>query len=146
MIVKKEHKPRVGLGIIIVNHDGKILIGKRKGSHAPYYSIPGGHLELGETFEEGAIRETKEETDLDIIDPKVIAVTNNLETYRNEGLHFISIVLLAENFSGDLKIMEPEKHDELLWADPKKLPMPHFDASQRGVICYLENKFYKKFE
>ena len=146
MIVKKEHKPGVGLGVIIVNCNGKILILKRKGSHAPYYSIPGGHLELGETFEEGAIRETKEETDLDIIDPKVIAVTNNLETYRNEGLHFISIVLLAENFSGDLKIMEPEKHDELLWADPKKLPMPHFDASKRGVACYLENKFYKKFE
>ena len=146
MIVKKEHKPGVGLGIIIVNHDGKILIGKRKGSHAPYYSIPGGHLELGETFEEGAIRETKEETDLDIIDPKVIAVTNNLETYRNEGLHFISIILLANDFSGDLRNMEPEKCDEWLWVNPKKLLMPHFDASQRGVICYLENKFYKKFE
>ena len=146
MIVKKEHKLRVGLGIIIVNHDGKILIGKRKGSHAPYYSIPGGHLELGETFEEGAIRETKEETDLDIIDPKVIAITNNLETYRNEGLHYISIILFVNDFSGVLKNMEVDKCDEWLWADPKKLPMPHFDASQRGVMCYLENKFYNKFE
>ncbi|MCK4891388.1 MAG: NUDIX domain-containing protein [Candidatus Pacebacteria bacterium] len=146
MLINKKQKPGVGIGVIIVNGDGKILILKRKGNHAPYYSIPGGRLESGETFEEGAIREIKEETSLDIKNPKVISVTNNLETYKNEKLHFISIILFTERFSGSLKIMEPEKHEEILWVDPKNLPTPHFDASQRGVICYLENKFYKKFE
>ena len=73
-------RQKVGIGVVIVNNDGKILIGKRRGSHAQYYSIPGGHLELGETFEEAAIKEIKEETDLDIIDPKVFCVTNNLRT------------------------------------------------------------------
>ncbi len=145
-MAQQNNRPGVGLGIILENHEGKILVGKRKGSHSPYYSIPGGHLDPGETFEAGAVREIKEETDLDIRDPKVIAVTNNLETYRNEGLHHISIVLLAKGFSGDLKIMEPGKCEEWLWVDPKNLPMPHFDASQRGVACYLENIFYKKFE
>ncbi len=137
-------KPRVGLGVIIVNDEGKILIGKRKNSHAPYYSIPGGSLELGETFEDGAIREIKEETDLDIQSPQVIAVTNNLETYRNDGVHFISIVLLVKNFTGELKNMEPEKCEEWLWVDPNNLPLPHFDASLMGVACYLEKIFYKK--
>ena len=42
------------------------MVGKRKGSHAQKYSIPGGSLGLGETFEKGAIREIKEETNLDI--------------------------------------------------------------------------------
>lgn len=138
--------PRVGLGIIIVNKDGKILIGKRKGSHAPYYSIPGGHLEKGETFEEGAIREVKEETDLTIENPEVIAVTNNLETYKNEGLHYISIIFSVRKFSGKLKNMEPGKCEKWMWSDPCKLPMPHFDASKRGVECYLNKIFYKKFE
>ncbi|MFH0955974.1 MAG: NUDIX domain-containing protein [Candidatus Falkowbacteria bacterium] len=141
----QKNRPRVGLGVIIVNQDGKILIGKRKGSHAPYYSIPGGNLNLGETFEQGAIREVKEETDFDIKKAEVIAVINNLETYRNEGLHYISIILLVKDFSGELKIMEPEKCDEWLWADPKNLPAPHFDASRMGIACYLENVFYKKF-
>jgi 8-oxo-dGTP diphosphatase len=86
---EQKNKPRVGLGIIIINNDGKVLIGKRKNSHAPFYSIPGGHLELGETFEDGATREIKEETDLNIQNPEVVSVTNNLETYRNEGLHYI---------------------------------------------------------
>lgn len=145
-MTKQKNIPRVGLGVILVNHDGKVLIGKRKNSHAPYYSIPGGHLEPGETFEDGAIREIKEETDLDIKNPRVVAVTNNLETYNKEGLHYVSIALLAQDFSGELKIMEPEKCDEWLWVDPKNLPTPHFDASRMAITCYLEKTFYKKFE
>lgn len=141
----QKNMPRVGLGVIIVNPDGRVLVGKRKNSHAPYYSIPGGQLEPGETFEASAIREVKEETNLDIQDPKVIAVTNNLETYRQEGVHYISIILLVKNFSGELKIMEPEKCAEWLWVDPKNLPLPHFDASRMAIDCYLEKKFYKLF-
>ncbi|MFA5127489.1 MAG: NUDIX domain-containing protein [Patescibacteria group bacterium] len=140
---EEKNRPRVGTGVIVVNREGKILIGKRINSHAPYYSIPGGHLELGETFEESAIREIKEETDLDITNPKVIAVTNNLETFRNEGLHYISVILLVKEFSGELKIMEPNKCAEWVWVDPTNLPMPHFDASQMGIACYLEKMFYK---
>lgn len=143
---EQKNRPRVGLGIIIVNQEGKILIGKRQGSHAPYYSIPGGNLEVGETFEDGAIREIKEETDLNIENPKVIAVTNNLDTFRESGLHYLSVILLTNDFSGELKIMEPEKCEEWLWVDPKNLPMPHFDASQMGIELYLAGEFYKKFE
>lgn len=135
--------PRVGLGIIIVNKDGNILIGKRKGSHAQKYSIPGGHLDMGETFEQGAIREIKEETDLDILEPKVIAITNNLETYKEEGKHYISVVLLVTKYSGELKNMEPEKCEEWNWINPKELPQPHFDASTLGVKCYLNESFYE---
>jgi mutator protein MutT len=135
--------PRVGLGIIIVNKEGKILIGKRIGGHAPGYSIPGGKLELGETFEQGAIREIKEETDLDISDPKVIAVTNNLETFKQEGKHYISVILLVKNYSGELKNMESEKCESWIWVDPQKLPQPHFDASTLGVTCYLKGSFYE---
>jgi ADP-ribose pyrophosphatase YjhB (NUDIX family) len=91
----------------------------------------------------GAIREIKEETDLDIKDPKVIAVTNNLETYREEGKHYISIVLVADAFSGELKLMEPNKCWGWEWVDPKNLPEPHFDASRIGVECYLKQSFYE---
>ena len=88
--------PRVGVGVILVNHQGQVLLGKRKGSHAPYWSIAGGHLELGETFESAAIREVAEETGFQISNPSVIAVTNNLETWRESGLHYVSVTLLAE--------------------------------------------------
>lgn len=140
---KNKEKPRVGIGIIIVNKQGKVLIGKRIGSFASKYSISGGHIEPGESFEQAAIREAKEETNLTIKNPKVIAITNNLETYRQEGLHYISIILLVKEFSGKLKNMEPKKCEKWLWCDPKNLPEPHFDASRLGITCYLEGKFYK---
>ena len=133
--------PKVGLGVIIIK-DGKILVGKRIGAHAQKYSIPGGKLEKGETFERSAAREVKEETNLDIINPKVIAMTNNLETFEQEGLHDVSVILLADSFSGELKLMEPNKCAEWLWVDPKELPEPHFDASKKGVACFLEKTHY----
>lgn len=134
----------VGVGFIIENKDKKILVGKRKGSFAPYYSIPGGRIEVGETFEETAIREAKEETNLTIKNLKIIAITNNLETYKKEGIHTISIIMLVQEFSGKLKNMEPHKCEGWEWVDPKHLPEPHFEASKIGVECYLKGKFYKE--
>lgn len=140
------NQPRVGLGVIITNSEGKILVGKRQGSHAPYYSVPGGSLKLGESFEAGAIREVKEETDLDISNPQVIAVVNNLVTYHEEDIHYIPVILLVKEFSGKPKVVEPEKCEGWQWVDPHDLPLPHFHASQMAVECYLKNLFYKKSE
>lgn len=141
-MVDDNNRPKVGLGIIIENSEGKVLICKRKGNHVPKYSLPGGHLEIGETFEEGAIREIFEESNLKIKNPRVIAITNNLETYKEEGIHNISVILLVEKYSGKLKIMEPDKCAEWLWCDPKKLPEPHFDASRLGIKCYINKVPY----
>ncbi|PSV01778.1 nucleotide triphosphate diphosphatase NUDT15 [Photobacterium kishitanii] len=133
--------PMVGIGIIIVNQHGQILIGKRKNSHAPYYSIPGGHMELGETFSQCAIREAEEETGLTIYQPQVIAVTNNLTTYHESGKHYISVALLATQFSGELTLKEPDKCEGWQWIDPTKVPSPQFDASEQSIQCYLEQRF-----
>jgi 8-oxo-dGTP diphosphatase len=135
----------VGLGVIIVNKDGKILIGKRKGKHAPYYSIPGGHLENGETFEDGAKREIKEETGLILKNAKVIGVTNNLETYKKEGIHNISVHVLCTDVEGKEKVLEPNKCEGWKWTSPKNLPKPHFDASKMAVENYLKKRFYHKY-
>lgn len=134
--------PKVGIGVIIENEEGKILIGKRKNSHAPYFSIPGGHLECGETFEEAAIREVFEETGLEIKNPEVICVTNNLSTYKEFNIHFVSIILYSKTFFGKPVVKEPEKCEGWQWVVPLNLPQPHFDASEYGVRCFLEGKLY----
>lgn len=135
--------PRVGIGVIVINAEGKVLLGKRKGSIAPKYSIPGGGLEMGETFEACTIRELKEEMGIDALNPKVIAITNNLETYREEGKHWISVVVLVTKYSGVPRVMEPEKCEEVFWADPRDLPEPHFDASRLAIACYLKSSVYE---
>lgn len=135
-------RPRVGLGIIVLNGEGRILVLNRIGKHAPYWSIPGGSLELGETFEAGAIRELQEECDITLVEPKVFAVTNNLETYDKEGVHFISVILRAEEYEGEVRLLEPDKHSEFRWVNPRELPLPHFEASRLGVQCYLKHEPY----
>jgi 8-oxo-dGTP diphosphatase len=82
------------------------------------------------------------ELDIDIEDPKVIAVTNNLRTYEAGGAHFISIILLAKTFKGEPKITEPDKCTEVRWVDPHNLARQHFDASELGVRCYLQGVPY----
>lgn len=135
-------RPKVGIGIIIQNAEDEILIGKRKGSHAPFYSIPGGHLENGESFEEAAIREIFEETGLKIKNPKVFCVTNNLRTYKSENKHYISITLHTTEFEGKLEIKEPDKCEEWRWCKISEIPEPQFDASEFAIECFSKQQFY----
>lgn len=135
-------RPKIGIGVIIQNEEGHILIGKRMGSHAPYYSIPGGHLELGETFEEAAKKEVFEETGLIIANPRVICVTNNLRTFKQEGKHYISVTLWTDTYKGTPELKEPTKCESWGWYEPKILPQTQFDASEFAVACWLENQFY----
>ncbi|CAD6897979.1 unnamed protein product [Tilletia controversa] len=59
--------PRVGVAVFVINTHGHVLIGKRTGSHgANTIALPGGHLDLHESFEECAIRETFEETGIEL--------------------------------------------------------------------------------
>ena len=59
-------RPRVG-SAVLVEHEGKFLLGKRNKKNAfGKWIIPGGGVDLGETIQEAAIREIKEETNLDV--------------------------------------------------------------------------------
>jgi 8-oxo-dGTP diphosphatase len=130
--------PRVGIGVILVNTAGDVLLGKRKNSHAPYWSIPGGHLEMGESFEACAIREVMEETGIALTTARFVAVTNNLQTYEECGKHYISIILLAEQVTQQPQLCEPEKCEGWRWFSPRELPEPHFEASRHGIQCWLK--------
>lgn len=134
--------PQVGIGVILVNPQGQVLLGHRKNSHAPYWSIPGGHLELGETFEACAIREVAEETGIRIVNPKVISVSNNLATYAESGRHYISVILLAEGIDQAPRLMEPDKCEGWHWCAPASLPHPHFDASAQALACWQQGLPY----
>lgn len=95
-----------GVGVIIVNEQGEILLGKRCGKHAPFWSIPGGHLDAGETFEQCAQREIAEETGLIIAPPSFVGISNNLQTWRAEGKHTVSICLLTPHPGGEAELKD----------------------------------------
>ena len=121
-----ENKPRVGLGTFIIRNN-KVLLGKRKSIHGEGdWCAPGGHLELNESWEDCAIRETQEETGLEIKNIRFGTITNDI--FEKENKHYITICMIADYVSGEAKIMEPDKCEKWEWFewDETKLPEPLF--------------------
>ena len=72
-------QPVVGVGAVIIK-DGKIALIKRGNEPARgKWTIPGGLVELAESPEQAVIRETKEETGLDVENPDLIDVVSNVD-------------------------------------------------------------------
>jgi 8-oxo-dGTP diphosphatase len=124
MILKSEQKPEAGVGVCVVK-DGKVLLGKRLNSHGNgCWSFPGGHLEMYETWEQCAEREVLEETGIRIKNIRFAGVTNDL--FIEERKHYITLFMMADFETGELKIMEPEKCSEWNWFSWDRLPQPLF--------------------
>ena len=96
----KRPVPAVGA---IVFRDGAVLLVKRGAEpNRSRWSLPGGSLEIGETVEAGAVRETREETGVDVQPLRVLDVCNFIE--RKDGevrWHYVLIDVLCEYVRGD---------------------------------------------
>ncbi|MFT7615439.1 MAG: 8-oxo-dGTP diphosphatase [Candidatus Woesearchaeota archaeon] len=117
-------RPKVGVGVFIVK-DKQILMGQRINAHGDgTWSLPGGHLEFFETFEDCAKREVKEETGLYITDVTFITTTNDL--FRAENKHYVTIFVKAKYSKGIVEIKEPNKCLRWDWFSWDDLPTPLF--------------------
>lgn len=115
-----EERPKVGIGVIVIKDD-KVLLGKRKNAHGEgAWCYPGGHLEYGESFEECAMREVMEETSIEIKNLRFGIVTNDI--FYDEQKHYVTICMVADFASGEVKVMEPEKCEKWGWFEWDKLP------------------------
>jgi 8-oxo-dGTP diphosphatase len=122
--MEEKNRPKVGVGVIIIK-DGKVLLGKRKGSHGEgAWALPGGHLEFFETLEDCAKRETKEETGIAIKNIQKFAYTNDI--FPIEQKHYITCFVKAEYDSGDVRVMEPDKCEKWEWFERGNFPDPIF--------------------
>lgn len=112
--------------------DGKVLLGKRRGSHGKgEYAFPGGHMEYMESFEDCAKRETSEETGMQICNVRFLRLMN-LKQYAPK--HYVDVGLIADWQSGEPKIMEPDKVESWEWYDLDDLPDPIFSS----IPSYIE--------
>ncbi len=93
---------------IIVTSDKRLILVKR--SFDPYkdhWAFPGGIVEYGETVENAAIREAKEETGLDIRIERLLGVYSDPK--RDPRGHYVSVCFLCEPVGGTLKTSEETK-------------------------------------
>mmetsp|Transcript_14833 Transcript_14833/g.40973 ORF Transcript_14833/g.40973 Transcript_14833/m.40973 type:complete len:177 (+) Transcript_14833:51-581(+) len=103
---------RVGVGVLVAvpNRPGHVYAGVRKGSHGSgTLALPGGHLEMYESWEDCAKREVLEEMNLELTDLTFGHVTN--DPMRDEEKHYVTIFLMARprDESVEPKTMEPDK-------------------------------------
>ena len=138
---------RAGCGVMICNDTHELLLGLRNNDREKAnselheegtWTMPGGNIEYGESFEEAGIREAKEETNLDVSDLEVICV----QTDKNKYAHYISVGMIAHCYKGNPQVMEPDEIIKWEWFDINNLPKNIFSPSKKTIDCYLSHIFY----
>lgn len=133
----EQHQVKVGIAVLVVK-DGRVLLGKRKGSHgAGEYALPGGHLEHMESYEGCVRREVLEETGMDIDNIRFLLVAN-IKEYAPK--HYAHIGFVADWKSGEPQLMEPEKCEGWAWYDIESLPQPLFATLPAHIEAYKTGK------
>lgn len=119
-----ENRPKVGIGVIVIKAN-KVLLGKRKNAHGEgSWCYPGGHLEFGESWEECCRREVREEVGIEIKNIRFGTTTNDI--FENEQKHYITICMISDFESGEVRVMEPDKCSQWKWFEWNNLPNPLF--------------------
>jgi 8-oxo-dGTP diphosphatase len=101
----KPKTPLLTADCVVFDREGRLLLIKR--GHAPFkgkYALPGGFVEIGETVEDAALRELKEETGIGGKIIRLIGVYSNPK--RDPRAHTVSTAFLirpssAKAFGGD---------------------------------------------
>lgn len=118
--MNKQIAQRIGVGVLLYQ-DGKLLLGKRMGSHGSgSWGLPGGHLEPGESVGDCASRETEEETKLQICGIRHVDFTNDV--FPDELKQYVTLFVEAVSFSGVVENNEPKKCEQWRWFSQNEIP------------------------
>jgi ADP-ribose pyrophosphatase len=131
----------IGCGALIVNDKNETLLLKRTSktrNEAGFWSKPGGGVEFGERVEDAVKREIKEELGVDVELVNFLGFTNHI--IDSEKQHWIAFNYLAKITGGELKNLEPEKHEEIKWFGFDNLPEKISQTTIEPIKKYLELK------
>lgn len=137
----------IGVGIIIKNNENKILMllrnddAKKADSDMRLegtWTLPSGKVKFGETIEAAGIRKTKQECNLDVSKIKVICVQNDVNSYAQ----FATFGLIAEEYSGNIKLPKTDELVKYDWFAVKDMPENICIPTRRIIEKYLSKEFY----
>ncbi|MGH6808350.1 MAG: NUDIX hydrolase [Ensifer adhaerens] len=114
--------PGFGCGLAIMR-DGKLLLCKRlKAPEAGHWNIVGGKVDHMERSELAARREAEEESGLSIRSTRFLCLSEQL--IEADRQHWISMIYVTDDFSGEPQLTEPDKLSDIGWYDLDALPQP----------------------
>ena len=144
---RKELPLRIGVGIVLLNHENNVFVGKRIDNPANSWQMPQGGVDENEDFLRAAKRELEEETGVRTV--KVIKELNEWQTYdlpinllgilwkgkyRGQKQKWFIMRFLGKNDEINIKTLHPE-FLEWKWIDPFELP---------NVAVNFKTNIYKK--
>lgn len=133
----------VGVGAVFIEN-GKIFLahrGPKTNNERNRWEIPGGGVEFGETFEEALKREVKEELGVEIEVGELLGVCDHI--IPDEKQHWVSPTYFCKIKKGKIKIMEPEKCDDMGWFTLEETENIPISIVTRYDIKALKKKFPK---
>jgi 8-oxo-dGTP diphosphatase len=113
--------PRVAVGAVVFKDNKVLLIRRAKPPAKGLWAIPGGSVNLGETLQQAAERETLEETNLTILATKPVFTFEVIEKddHNQVRFHYVIVDLVADYISG---IPLPgDDADEVRWVSSSEL-------------------------
>lgn len=125
-----------GVGILVLNKQKQILLGKRKNNfRAGYYGLPGGKVDGDESLLTCCQRELVEETNLTGQSFTFLGVVR--EQQKTEDGIFIHFAYLCNDFQGNMKNMEPNKCESWAWYSLDKLPTTILPGQMEAIDMFL---------
>ena len=125
-------RPHVGVGVLLVRNQTLLLIKRKYDPDAGYWSIPGGHLDLGEKVQVAAEREAYEETGFRVKVTKLAGIIDKI-MYDDNGkieYHYVLLNYFVEQIEGD----------------ENQTPIPDDDALDARFVLFEQLKNYKLTE
>ncbi len=116
--------------LVILYRGGVVLIKRKHEPFKDHYALPGGFVEYGETVEDAAIREAKEETGLDVKLLRLVGVYS--DPGRDPRGHTVTTAFLAAGF-GELKAGD----------DAKEVTVVPLDEIERVKLAFDHEKIIR---
>lgn len=125
---------------IITNHEGKILLTRRKNNPAKgTLDLPGGFATHGETAEEGVRREVMEETGLTVTSARYLFSLPNVYSYSGIDIHTLDLFFECE-VSDCHDLRAADDAEECMWIDPRDIDtsLIGLRSIRKGMEMYLQ--------
>ena len=130
----------------IVNDKEELLVVRRAKEPAKgTLDLPGGFCDMGETVEEGMIREIKEETGLEVTEIQYLFSSPNEYVYSGMGIHTLDMDYLARVHCDSVAVTAHDDAAEAMWIPINKVNPAEFGLTsiRNAVIRFLSETLIK---
>jgi 8-oxo-dGTP diphosphatase len=130
--------------LFLHDRDSEILLLRRfnTGYEDGKYSVVAGHVDVGETVTQAAIREVMEEVGV-ILDAKDIQIVHVMN--RKSEDERVDFFMVAKQWAGEVNNMELHKCDELTWCPITNLPQNTIPYVRHAIKCFQNGITYSEF-